>query len=131
MLRVTHQCPSSPVCCQQQQVVEIKPTVLDACPASAASMNPPKPAWAQGASLLLSTTASLSGGSRGGRSRLITIWGINAPSSLTPIQILTWRAARFPGKQVIQSSCCPVMTSPSPDFLHKHRADPFWQAGAF
>lgn len=68
---------------------------------------------------------------QGGRSRLITIRGINAPSSLTPIQILTWRAARFPGKQVIQSSCCPVMTSPSPDFLHKHRADPFWQAGAF
>lgn len=46
------------------------------------------------------------GGERAG-SRLLR--GINALSSLTPIHILTWRAARFPGKQVIQSSCCPVM----------------------
>lgn len=46
------------------------------------------------------------GGERTG-SRLLR--GINALSSLTPIHILTWRAARFPGKQVIQSSCCPVM----------------------
>lgn len=50
-----------------------------------------------------------SGGSREGKSRLMTIRGINALSSVTPIQILTWRAARFPEKQVIQSSCCPVM----------------------
>lgn len=35
--------------------------------------------------------------------------GINASSSLTPIQISAWRAARLPGKRVIQSSCCPVM----------------------
>ena len=41
--------------------------------------------------------------------RLPTIRGINASSSLTPIQISTWRAARLPGKQVLQSSCCPVM----------------------
>lgn len=41
--------------------------------------------------------------------RLVTVRGINASSSLTPIQISTWRAARLPGKQVIQSSCCPVM----------------------
>lgn len=43
------------------------------------------------------------------KSRLMTVRGINASSSLTPIQISSWRAARLPGKQVIQSSCCPVM----------------------
>lgn len=37
--------------------------------------------------------------------------GTNASSALTPIQISAWSAARLPGKQVTQSSCCPVMIS--------------------
>lgn len=34
--------------------------------------------------------------------------GMNASSTLSPIQISTWSTARLPGKQVVQSSCCPV-----------------------
>lgn len=51
---VARQCPGPPICCHQQQVLEAKPTVLDVCPASAASTSPPKPSQAEDTSLLLS-----------------------------------------------------------------------------
>lgn len=104
-VRVTHQCPISLFAATSSRSWRQSPQCwMPALPCCQNELS--KTCMGRGN---FTSAEQSSGGSRAGKSRLMAIRGINALSSLTLIQILTWRAARFPGKQVIQSSCCPVM----------------------